>query len=213
MPHGGCLLWFLGQCIAWGSQRRPSVRSQITRTLTFELSAGDRVARHWVFDGSVRRATTCAGPAAAPDCRLHFASSWQALSALNSPRAVDKIILGLRHGTIELGGSAFVLLWFYGLTRKFVKLGQDGPRHRIPYAYTIHDPEACGSETLVVEPAVLRLDPDGRRPGRRALRYRWFGRAPTNTWESRDVSGPTGSSRDGHAPTVPAAGLNDRTPA
>jgi hypothetical protein len=155
------LLWFLGQCIAWGSRWRPSVRSQITRTLTFELSAGDRVARHWVFNGSVRRATTHAGPAAAADCRLHFASSWQALSALNSPRAVDKIILGLQHGTIELDGSAFLLLWFYGLTRKFVKLGrQDGPRHRIPDAYTVHDPDACGSETLVVEAAVLRLDPE-----------------------------------------------------
>jgi hypothetical protein len=153
------LLWFLGRCVVWGSRWRPSVRSQITRTLTFELSAGDRVARYWVFNGSVRRATTCAGSAAGVDCRLHFASSWQALSALMSPRAVDKIILGLQHGTIELDGSAFVLLWFYGLTRKFVKLGRpEGPRHRIPDAYTVHDPGACGSETLVVEPAVLRLD-------------------------------------------------------
>ena len=44
------LLWFLGQCIARGSRFMPSLRSQITRTLTFELSAGERVARHWVFD-------------------------------------------------------------------------------------------------------------------------------------------------------------------
>jgi len=154
------LLWFLGQSVAVGSRWMPSVRSQITRTLTFELSAGDRVARHWAFNGSLRRATTRSGSAPAADCRLHFASSSQALAALNSPRAVDKIILGLQHGTVELQGSAFVLLWFYGLTRKFVKLGrEDGPRHRIPDAYTAHDPDACGAETVLIEPAVVGLDP------------------------------------------------------
>jgi hypothetical protein len=154
------LLWFLGQCIAFGSRWRPSVRSQITRSLTLELSAGDRVARHWIFNGPLRRATTRAGPAPVADCTLHFASSRQALAALNSPRAVEKIILGLQHGTVELHGSAFVLLWFYGLTRKFVKLGpEDGPRHRIPGAYTVHDPAACGAETILIEPDVLRLDP------------------------------------------------------
>ena len=154
------LLWSLGQCIAQGSRFMPSVRSQITRTLTFELSAGDRIARHWVFDGQLRRATTYFGHAAAADCSVHISTSRQALHMLSSPLTVDKIVRGLHYGTVELHGSAFVLLWFHGLTRKFVKLGRaGGPRHRIPDAYVAHDPAACGAETIVVEPAVVRLDP------------------------------------------------------
>ena len=154
------LLWFLGQCIAQGSRFMPSVRSQITRTLTFELSAGDRVARYWAFDGQLRRATTHSGHAAAPDCSVHISSSWLALRMLSSPRTVDKIVHGLHVGTVELHGSAFVLLWFQGLTRKFIKIGRaSGPRHRIPDAYIAHDPAACGAETIVIEPAVVRLDP------------------------------------------------------
>ena len=154
------LLWSLGQCIAQGSRFMPSVRSQITRTLTFELSAGDRVARHWLFDGQSRRATTYSGRAAAADCSVHISSSWQALRMLSSPLTVDKIVHGLHVGTVELQGSAFVLLWFHGLTRKFVKIGRaNGPRHRIPDAYVAHDPAASGSETIIAEPAVVRLDP------------------------------------------------------
>jgi hypothetical protein len=154
------LLWSLGQCIAQGSRFMPSVRSQITRTLTFELSAGDRVARHWLFDGQSRRATTYSGRAAAADCSVHISSSWQALRMLSSPLTVDKIVHGLHVGTVELQGSAFVLLWFHGLTRKFVKIGRaNGPRHGIPDAYVAHDPAASGSETIIVEPAVVRLDP------------------------------------------------------
>jgi hypothetical protein len=154
------LLWSLGQCIAQGSRFLPSVRSQITRTLTFELSAGDRVARHWNFDSQLRRATTRSGHAAAPDCALHISSSWQALRTLSSPRTVDKVVTGLHNSTVELHGSAFVLLWFYGLTRKFVKIGRaSGPRYRIPDAYIAHDPAACGAETIVIEPSVARLDP------------------------------------------------------
>src|SRR5207247_1964959 len=52
------LLWLLGQCIAQGSRFMPSVRSQITRTLTFQLSAGDHVTRYWSFDGQLRRVPT-----------------------------------------------------------------------------------------------------------------------------------------------------------
>jgi hypothetical protein len=44
------LLWFLGQCIAQGSRWMPKVRSQITKSLTFELSSGDHVSSYWVFD-------------------------------------------------------------------------------------------------------------------------------------------------------------------
>jgi hypothetical protein len=154
------LLWVLGQCMVHGSRFMPSVRSQITRTLTFELSAGDRIARHWVFDSQLRRVRTYSGHAATPDCAVHISSSWQALRALSSPLTVDKVVRGLQYGTVELHGSAFVLLWFHGLTRKFVKLGRaGGPRHRIPDAYVAHDPAACGAETIVVEPAVVRLDP------------------------------------------------------
>jgi len=154
------VLWFLGQCIARGSRFVPSVRAQITRTLVFELSAGESVARHWIFDGPQRRAATRGGRADAADCSVHFASSGQALRALVSPRTVDKVVAGLHDGTAELHGSAFVLLWFYGLTRRFVKLGRpSGPRHRLPDPYLAHDPAASGSETIIVEPPVVRLDP------------------------------------------------------
>lgn len=154
------LLWVLGQCLAQGSRWMPALRSQITRTLTVELAAGEHVARHWVFDATLRRATTYSGPAAAPDCRAHFATSWQGLRTLASQRAVDRIVSGMQLGSVKLHGSAFVLLWFYGLTRLFVKLGRaSGPRYRIPDPYLAHDPAACGAETLVIEPAVVRLDP------------------------------------------------------
>ncbi len=155
------LLWFLGQCIAQGSRFMPSLRAQITRTLVFELSAGDRVARHWIFDGPQRRVATRPGRAPVADCAVHFGTSAQALRALVSSRTVDKVVAGLHDGTAQLQGSAFVLLWFHGLTRKFVKLGRaTGPRYRLPGAYLAHDPAACGAETIVVEPAVVRLDPD-----------------------------------------------------
>lgn len=155
------LLWSLGECISKGSRIMPSVRSQITRTLVFQMSAGDRVARHWIFDAQLRRATSHSGRSPHPDCAVHIATSWQGLRTLSSPRAVDKIVAGLHHGTVQLDGSAFVLLWFYGLTRKFVKLGRaSGPRYRIPEPYLAHDPATCGAETIVIEPAVTRLDPE-----------------------------------------------------
>ena len=154
------LLWFLGQCIARGSMFMPSLRSQITRTLTFEMSAGDRVARHWVFNGQRRRATTRSGRATAPDCAVHFSTSAQALRTLVSARTVDKLVAAYQHGSVEIRGSSYLVLWFYGLTRKFVRIGRAGPPRRpIPHAHVAHDPAACGAENIIVEPAVLRLDP------------------------------------------------------
>lgn len=154
------LLWMLGQCIAGGSRWMPALRSQITRSLTVELAAGDRVARHWIFDSTHRRAKTHPGPASTADCRVHFSSSAQALRVLTSPRAVNRIVSGFHDQTVRIQGSAFLLLWFYGLTRLFVKLGRaSGPRYRIPGAYLAHDPATCGVETIVREPAVQRLDP------------------------------------------------------
>lgn len=138
----------------------PSMRSQITRTLVFELSAGKGVARHWIFDGPQRRVTTQPGRPSVADCAVHFDSSAQALRALVSKRTVDRVVEGMHAGTVELRGSAFVLLWFHGLTRKFVRLGRpSGPRRRLPDRYLVHDPAACGDEKIVIEPAVTRLDP------------------------------------------------------
>jgi hypothetical protein len=48
------LLFTLGQGLALMSRISPSVRSQITRTLTFEISTDDGVARHWHFNGPHR---------------------------------------------------------------------------------------------------------------------------------------------------------------
>jgi len=154
------VLRFLGACLDVGSRFMPSVRSQITRSLVFEISAGKGVARHWVFDATLRRAVSHSGKADAPDVALRFHSSWQALRCLLSTRTVDKIIDGRLNGTIEMTGSAFVILWFWGLTRKFVKLGRERqPRHPLPGAYLAHDPASNGAETILIEPALTRLDP------------------------------------------------------
>lgn len=155
------LLWSLGVSIALGSRWIPSVRAQITRTLTVEFCAGTTVARHWHFDGGSRTATSHARRAAEPDLAVHFATCRQALTTLLSTRTSDKLVAGVLAQTVELRGSAFVLLWFYGLTRKFAKFGRaSGPRYRIPDAYLAHDPACCGSEAILVEPAVIRLDPE-----------------------------------------------------
>jgi hypothetical protein len=99
--------------------------------------------------------------APAPDCAVHLRSSWQALRTLVSRLTVERIVNGLHGGTVELHGSAFVLLWFYGLTRLFVKIGEPpGPRYDIPDAYLAHDDAACGAERILIEPAVMRLDPE-----------------------------------------------------
>jgi hypothetical protein len=64
--------------------------------------------------------------------------------------------------------------WFFGLTRKLGPIGREngrretGPRGPLPYGYVKHDPSANGSERIIIEPAVTRLDPN------------W-----TNAWEQR----------------------------
>ena len=154
------LLGALGQAIAVGSRFRPALRSQITRSLVFELSAGDHVARHWTFDGPRRRATTRAGRADHVDVALRFDTSTLALRSLLSRRTVSRVVAGMHRGRVTVEGSTFVVLWFHGLTRLFVRIGrEDGPRHRPPHPYLAHDPSTTGDETIVVEPAVTRLDP------------------------------------------------------
>lgn len=165
------VLWFLGLCLRFGSRFMAPVRSQITRSLVFELSAGQHVARHWVFDATSRRARSYPGHAAAPDSTLHFQSSWQALRALLSTKTVQRIVQGQLGGSIEMTGSAFVVLWFWGLTRKFVRLGRElQPRRAIPGAYLAHDPASNGVEKILIEPSVVRLDPS------------W-----TNAWRARST--------------------------
>lgn len=155
------VLWLLGACLTFGSRVMSSVRSQITRSLVLELSAGDAVARHWVFDATSRRAVSHAGSADAPDVALRFHSSRQALSSLLSTKTLEKIIDGRLRGTVEISGSAFVVLWFWGLTRKFIRFGRERqPRRPLPGAYLVHDPASNGVEKIVIEPAVVRLDPN-----------------------------------------------------
>lgn len=154
------LLWTLGVVMTQGSKVMPSLRSQVTKTLTFELSAGDKVARHWTFDAPTRRIRSAPGRADRADCAAHFHSSAGALHALASSHTVDRFVAGLQNGSAELTGSAFVLLWFHGLTRKFIKLGKPaGPSYALPDRYLAPDPEATGNETIIIEPAVIRLDP------------------------------------------------------
>jgi hypothetical protein len=163
------LLWVLGDGLVLASRLSAPVRSQITRNLTIEISTDDGVARHWVFDGQRRRVSVSAGRAEAPDFAVRFTSSGQALRDLTSPRAIDRIMGGLMHGAVRLEGSALILLWFRGLTRKVVPIGRAGPaRQALPGAYLAHDPASTGAEQITIEPAVRQLDP------------RW-----TGAWNSR----------------------------
>ena len=168
------LLFTLGQGLALTSRLSPSVRSQITRTLTFEISTDDGVARHWHFNGQQRRIATGAGHSRSPTQALRFPSSGQALRTLLSPRCIREIVDGLQDGTIRLQGSLFLAFWFFGLARKLAPIGREngrretGPRGPLPDPYLQHDPRANGSEQIIIEPAVTQLYPH------------W-----TNAWEQR----------------------------
>jgi hypothetical protein len=159
------LLFTLGQGLALTSRISPSVRSQVTRTLTFEVSTDDGVVRQFHFNGQRRRIATEAGHSCSPAQALRFPSSGQALRVLLSPRCVGKIVDGLQNGTIRLQGSLFLAFWFFGLTRKLGPIGREngrretGPSGPLPDRYVQHDPRANGSEQIIIEPAVTQLDP------------------------------------------------------
>jgi hypothetical protein len=174
------LLWVLGYGLALASRFSAPVRSQITRSLTVEISTDDGVARHWVFDSQRRHVSVSAGRAEAPDFAVRFTSSGRALRDLTSPRAIDRIMGGLSQGAVRLEGSTLILLWFYGLTRKLVTIGRAGPpRQALPGAYLAHDPASNGVEKITIEPAVRQLDP------------RWTGawNARAKLWIVRGASG------------------------
>ena len=154
------LLWGLGYGLVLGSRFSGSIRSQITRSLTIEISTDDGVAQHWDFDRQRRCVHTSGGRAGTPDCAVRFASSGQALRDLTSPRAIDRIMGGLGHGAVRLEGDAQLLQWFDGLARRLVTAGLAGrARQALPGAYLAHDPAANGVEKIEIEPAVGQLDP------------------------------------------------------
>ncbi|MGW7002314.1 hypothetical protein ACWGCW_05665 [Streptomyces sp. NPDC054933] len=154
------LLWWLGHGLVLASRFSAPVRSQITRSLTVEISADDGPARHWDFDGQRRRVSTSAGRAAAPDFAVRFTSSGHALRDLMSPDAIDAIMRDRIHGTVRVEGNHLLLMWFRGLIRKVAPIGGAGPpRQALPGAYVAHDPAANGVEKIIIEPAVRQLDP------------------------------------------------------
>jgi hypothetical protein len=154
------MLASLGLGLVVLSRFSASVRAQVTRTLTFEISTADGVRRRWLFDGATRRISTTTRPLGPSDHRLHFRSSAQGIGVLTSTRAVDAAVDGLVRHRIQLDGSAFIVIWFYGLTRKIVKIGRTrGPRRPIPGGYVRPDPGRDGPETILREPAVSELDP------------------------------------------------------
>lgn len=154
------LLCGLGYGLVLASRFSAPVRSQITRSLTVEISADDGVARHWDFDAQRRRVSSSAGRAGAPDFAVRFTSSGQALRALTSPHAVDRVMGGLSHGAVRLEGNPLILLWFHGLTRQLTAIGRAGSSRRaLPGACLAHDPAANGAEKITIEPAVRQLDP------------------------------------------------------
>jgi hypothetical protein len=154
------LLGGLGYGLVLASRFSMSVRSQITRSLTVEISADDGVAQHWDFDRQRRCVYSSSGRAGAPACAVRFATSGQALRDLTSPRAIDRIMGQIGHGAVRLEGDPQVLLWFDGLARRVVSAGWAGSSHRVlPGAYLAPDPAANGVEKIEVEPAVRQLDP------------------------------------------------------
>lgn len=154
------ILAALGAGLAVLSRFSAAVRSQVTRTLSFEISTADGVRRRWLFDGSTRRITSTARPVGEPDHRLHFRRSAQGVAALLSPRAVDAVVDGLVRHRMQLQGSAFVVIWFYGLTRRIVRIGRTrGPRRPVPHAYVRPDPGRDGPEPILREAPVSELDP------------------------------------------------------
>jgi hypothetical protein len=154
------LLGGLGYGLVLASRFSASIRSQITRSLTVEISADDGVAQHWDFDRQRRCVYSSAGRADTTDCAVRFASSGQALRDLTSPRAIDRIMGQLGHGAVRLEGDARVLIWFGGLARRLVTAGWAGSSRRVlPGAYLAHDPAANGVEKIEIEPAVRQLDP------------------------------------------------------
>ena len=163
------LLFTLGHGLALASRILPSVRSQVTRTLTFEISTDDGVTRQWHFNAPQRRITTGAGRPRPSTNALRFPSSGEAVRVLFSPSWARLVVEGIQHGTTRIEGALFAAYWFFGLTRKIIAIGpENGPRGPLPDPYLRHDPRSNGSEQIIIEPAVERLDP------------KW-----TNAWEQR----------------------------
>jgi hypothetical protein len=163
------LLWALAQSLVLAARLSSSVRLQITRSFTFEISTDDGVARQWVFDNHRRRVTTSAGSPNTADHTLRFTSSREALRVLASPDAVDRLAEGLYRETAYIEGHPLIPVWFLSLMRTFVPIGRATENHQaLPGAYLTHDPASNGNETIIIEPAVSQLDP------------RW-----TNAWSAR----------------------------
>lgn len=163
------LLFTLGHGLALASRIIPSVRSQVTRTLTFEISSDDGVARQWHFNAQQRRITTRAGRPEPSTNGLRFPSSGTALRVLLSPHWGRLVVEGIQRGTTHIQGALFAMYWFFGLTRKVIAIGREnGPSGPMPNPYLRHDPRSNGSEQIIIEPEVERLDP------------KW-----TNAWEQR----------------------------
>jgi hypothetical protein len=163
------LLFTLGHGLALASRIVPSVRSQVTRTLTFEISSDDGVARQWHFNAPQRRITTQAGRSLPSTNGLRFQSSGAAVRVLLSPHRERLVVEGIQRGTIRVEGALFAMYWFFGLTRKVIAIDREnGPTSPMPNPYLRHDPRSNGAEQIIIEPAVERLDP------------KW-----TNAWEQR----------------------------
>ncbi|WP_159064674.1 hypothetical protein [Streptomyces olivochromogenes] len=154
------LLWWLGHGLVLAARFSAALRSQITRSLTVEISVEDGPARHWDFDGQRRLVATSAGRAEAPDFAVRFGNSGHALRDLVSHDAVDAIMRDRIEGTVRVEGNHLLLMWFRGLFRKVVPIGAaDPPRRALPGAYVAHDPAANGVEKIIIEPVVRQLDP------------------------------------------------------
>ena len=173
------VLGLLGVYLPVATRWDPRVRRQVTRTLTVAIATDDGVHRRWSFDGERRRAasTSRVGGVRA-EHGLYFASSAQALATLLSTRTVARVIAGVVTGRMRVEGSAFVVIWFHGLTCTLVPIGRaHGPRPAPPGAHLRPDPALDGPERIVREPAVDELD-RGWSAAWRARSTLWTVRGP-----------------------------------
>lgn len=173
------LLASLGYGIAAATRLRPGLRAQINANVVVEVSTGDGVARHWIFEAYSHRARTRAGRVEQPDYRIYFESSGLALACLLSPRAVDAIMAAVQSNRARIDGNALTVLWFFGITRRVFAIGREpGIRTALPGAYLRHKPIGDGPDRVTIEPAVNELDPTYTRAWE-ARATQWAVRATT----------------------------------
>lgn len=152
------LLSVLGRLMVAASRRSRAFQSQCTRDLVLQITAGERVAHHFIFG----RRTLASGPGTVPgpEVTLAFDTAWHGFLALSSPRAVHHIVQAMQSGRAKVSGNPALLLWFFALTRIVVPLGRQRPfRSPPPDAFLAPDPASAVADRITRWAPAERIDP------------------------------------------------------